>query len=158
MTSLETSVILKQLVGSGDRIGLLVLPILVLGVILNVLFPSFFAVGGPSGLLAGISVVVLVPGIVVWLWSVVLILKKVPKKELITDGPYSLVKHPLYTGVAFLVLPWAGFLLNTWLGLVIGVALYIGSRLYSPTEEQMLAEVHGTAWIEYCKKVKVPWL
>ncbi len=99
MTSREASVILKQLVGSGDRIGLLVLPILLLGVILNVLFPSLFAVGGPPGLLAGISVVVLVPGIAVWLWTVVLILKKAPKQELITDGPYSLVKRPLYTGL-----------------------------------------------------------
>jgi len=149
---------LKQLVGSGDRIGVLVLPVLVLGVILNILFPSAFAVGGPSRLLTGISATALVPGIVTWVWSVVLILTRVPKHRLITDGPYSLVRHPLYTGVAFLVLPWIGFLLNTWLGVVVGAALYIGSRLYSPKEEKVLAEAHGAAWSEYCKKVKLPWL
>jgi protein-S-isoprenylcysteine O-methyltransferase Ste14 len=33
------------------------------------------------------------------------------------------VKHPLYTGVAFLVLPWLGFLFNSWLGAAIGVIL-----------------------------------
>jgi protein-S-isoprenylcysteine O-methyltransferase Ste14 len=149
---------LRQLVGSGDRIMLLVLPILVVGVILNVLFPSFFAVGGPPALLIVISVVALIPGIAIWAWSVVLILTRVPKKQLITDGPYALVKHPLYTAVAFLVLPSIGFLLNTWLGIVIGAALYVGSRLYSPREEELLAQAFGAAWDEYCRKVKIPWL
>ena len=149
---------LKQLVGSGDRIMLLVLPVLVLGVIFNVLFPSFFAVGGPPKLLLAISVVVLVIGTAVWAWTVVLILTRVPKNQLITQGPYALVKHPLYTGVALLVLPWIGFLLNTWLGIAIGAALYVGSRLYSPREEEMLAQAFGAAWEEYCRKVKIPWL
>jgi protein-S-isoprenylcysteine O-methyltransferase Ste14 len=48
-------------------------------------------------------------------------LRKVPRRELITNGPYAIVKHPLYTGVALLVLPWIGFISNTWLGAVIGV-------------------------------------
>ncbi len=38
---------LKILVGSGDRIGLLTLPLLIIGLILNILFPSAFHVGGP---------------------------------------------------------------------------------------------------------------
>ena len=70
-----------------------------------------------------------------WIWSVVLILTRVPRGELITSGPYALVKHPLYTAVAVLVLPWIGFLFNTWLGALIGVALYIGSRIFAPAEE-----------------------
>ena len=35
----------------------------------------------------------------------------------------SWMKHPLYTIVALLVLPWIGFLLNTWLGALIGSPL-----------------------------------
>jgi protein-S-isoprenylcysteine O-methyltransferase Ste14 len=89
---------------------------------------------------------------------VILILTKVPKQELITNGPYSLVKRPLYTGVALLVLPWIGFLLNTWLGVLIGIVLYIASRVFSPEEEAILSKIFGTAWDEYCHKVKIPWL
>jgi protein-S-isoprenylcysteine O-methyltransferase Ste14 len=149
---------LKVLIGSGDKIGLLVLPFLTVGLILNILFPSFFTVGGPPAVLVAASIVMLIPGIIIWLWTVVLILTKVPKGELITTGPFSLVKHPLYTGVALLVLPWIGFLLNTWLGTLIGIVLYIGSRMFSIAEENMLSEAFGPAWEEYTKKVMISWL
>lgn len=149
---------LKVLVGSGDRIGTLTLPFLIVGVILNIMFPSLFSVGGPSTALKWISILMLIPGVTIWIWSAVLILTKVPQGELITTGPYALVKHPLYTGVGLLVLPWLGFLLNTWLGVVIGVLLYIGSRLFSPEEEAALSKTFGTTWDEYCNKVKIPWL
>ena len=86
---------LKVLVGSGDKIGLLTLPFLIIGLILNIIFPSAFHIGGPPTALKVISIILLIPGVTIWIWSVVLILTKVPKKELITNGPYSLVKHPL---------------------------------------------------------------
>ncbi len=149
---------LKVLVGSGDKIMLLVLPFLAVGLVLNLLVPSLFAVGGPSAALRAVSVIVLLPGAILWAWSVVLILAKVPRGELITEGPYSLAKHPIYTSVALLVLPWAGFLLNTWLGLLVGIVLYIGSRRYAPEEEGALSRTFGAAWEEYCQKVKMPWL
>jgi protein-S-isoprenylcysteine O-methyltransferase Ste14 len=149
---------LKALVGSGDKIGLLTLPFLIIGLILNIIIPSIFSVGGPSIVLKTISIIILIPGITIWIWSVVLILTKAPKQELISNGPYSLVKHPLYTGVALLVLPWIGFLLNTWLGVLIGIVLYIGSRVFAPEEETILSKTFGTNWDEYCNKVKMPWL
>jgi protein-S-isoprenylcysteine O-methyltransferase Ste14 len=149
---------LRALVGSGDRIGLLTLPFLAIGLVLNVLSPSSFSVGGPSTALGVLSAIILIPGIANWIWSAVLILTRVPKRKLITDGPYSLVKHPLYTGMALLVLPWAGFLLNTWLGVLIGIVVYVGSRVSSPEEERTLAKTFGAGWDEYCSRVKMPWL
>jgi len=149
---------LKVLVGSGDKIGLLTLPFLIIGLILNIMFPSLFNVGGPSIVLKAISITILIPGVTIWIWSVALILINVPKKELITNGPYSLVKHPLYTVVALLVLPWIGFLFNTWLGVLIGIILYVGSRIFSPEEEEILSRTFGSTWDEYCNKVKMPWL
>jgi protein-S-isoprenylcysteine O-methyltransferase Ste14 len=149
---------LKALVGSGDRIGLLVLPFLMTGLVLNVLRPSLCSVGGPPAALKALSIVILVAGVIVWIWSVVLILTRVPKQELITTGPYSVAKHPLYAGVAFLVLPWAGFLLDTWLGVVIGIVLYVGSRMFSPEEERTLSKAFGATWDKYCDRVRIPWL
>jgi protein-S-isoprenylcysteine O-methyltransferase Ste14 len=149
---------LNVLIGSGDKIGLLALPFVVSGLILNIMFPSFFSVGGPPIVLMTISFILLVPGVTLWIWSVVLILRKVPRNELITSGPYSLVKHPLYTGVALLVIPWIGFLLDTWLGVLIGIVVYAGSRIFSSGEEEMLSKSFGTAWDEYRSNVRIPWL
>ncbi len=149
---------LKRLIGSGDKIMLLTLPFLVIGLVLNIWRPALFAVGGPPPALRVLSIILLVPGLIIWLWSVVLILTKVPRQELITGGPFALVKHPLYTSVALLVLPWAGFLLNSWLGLLVGIVLYIASRMFAPAEERSLSGTFGTAWDAYSRGVMMPWL
>ena len=149
---------ISTLVGSGDRIGALVLPIAAIGILLNLVEPSWFSVGGPPAWLKLASAILLMPGILVWLWSVALILAKVPRGELITTGPFAIVAHPLYTGVALLVLPWAGFLLDSWLGAFLGIALYVAARLFAPAEETALARSFGAAWDVYRARVFIPWL
>lgn len=149
---------LKRLVGSGDRIGMFTLPFAVVGVIANVLWPSLFDVGGPPPVLRMVSIVVAIVGIAIWIWSAVLIVTKVPRGELITSGPYAVVKHPLYTAVGLLVLPWVGFLVDTWLGAVLGVVLYIGSRIYAPAEEASMSRTFGSRWERYRTSVKLAWL
>ncbi len=154
----KKTVTLKDLVGAGDKIMLLTGPFMLVGLALNILFPAWFAVGGPPLWLKIVSGLLLVPGLILWLWSVYLVLTIVPRRKLITHGPYAWVKHPLYTSVALLVLPWAGFLLNSWLGLLLGAALYIASRLYSPLEDKTLAKTFGRQWEQYSRKVLIRWL
>ena len=149
---------LGALIGSGDRIGAFVLPFMLTGIAFNVAFPEAFSVGGPPPWLQAVSAFVLALGVAVWAWSVLLIVTKARAGALVTTGPYSLVKHPLYTSVALLVLPWLGFLLDTWLGAVLGIALYVASRLFAPAEEADLAHSFGPQWDAYCRRVKVPWL
>jgi protein-S-isoprenylcysteine O-methyltransferase Ste14 len=148
----------KDLVGSGEKIGLVALPFLLAGVALNLAFPAMFSVGGPPGWLRGISIAVLVVGVIVWAWSAGLILTRVPRNQLITSGPFAVVRHPLYTAVALLVLPWIGFLLDTWLGVVIGLVVYVASRVFSPREEERLSRAFGQAWEAYRAGVMLPWL
>ena len=66
------------------------------------------------------------------------------------------MKHPLYTAVALLVIPWIGFLSNTWLGAGIGIALYVGSRIYEPEEEARMSETFGARWEAYRRSVWIP--
>lgn len=149
---------LKTLVGSGNKIMLLTMPFLTVGLVLNILYPSLFSVGGPFIALQVLSIILLIPGITIWLWSVILILTMVPRQELIASGPYTLVKHPLYTSVGLLVLPAIGLLLDSWLGILVGVILYVAARIFAPEEEKALANAFGADWDEYCKKVKIAWL
>ncbi len=149
---------LKEFLGSGIRIWGLTGPFLIVGLVLNVLFPAVFRVGGPSPALAVIASVLLVLGATAWFWSIALILIKVPRKELVTTGPYALVKHPIYTSVGLLVLPSFGLLFDTWLGVLVGIVLYIGARLFAPEEEAQLSKTFGPAWDAYRESVKIPWL
>ena len=149
---------LASLVGSGDRIALATLPFVVVGVVLNLMSPDACAVGGPASLLRTVSRLVLVVGVVNWAWTVALILRHVPRGELITTGPYAVVKHPLYTGVALLVLPWAGFLLDTWLGVLLGAVLYLSARRFAREEEAQLAATFGDRWDAYARSIAIPWL
>jgi len=149
---------LKALIGSGDRIGKTVLPALVACIAANVLWPEMFSVRGQSAGLQAAAWVILAAGVVVWAWSVGLILIRVPRHELITSGPFALVKHPLYTGVSLLLIPALGIVLGTWLGVVLGVVMYIASRRHAPAEERALAEELGAEWDEYASSVKLPWL
>lgn len=148
----------RGLVGSGDKIGMVTLPLLAIGLVANIMRPEWFSVGGPPAWLRAMSIALLIPGVVMWIWSVVLILTKVPRDELITTGPFAIVKHPLYAAVSLLVLPWVGFLLNSWLGLAVGVVLYLASRRFAPAEEAQLAEYFGEEWDAYERSVAVPWL
>jgi len=148
----------RALVGSGDRIMLFLLPFAIVGIGLNIAFPGVFRVGGPPPWLAVVSAVLLAVGLVGWGWSVALVLTRVRAGELVTTGPYALVKHPLYTSVALLVLPWLGLLLDTWLGVALGAVLYVGSRLFSPVEEADLAARFGPEWDAYRRSVLIPWL
>ena len=149
---------LKRLIGSGDKVMLAALPVLVIGLILTVIDPAFFAVGGPAPWLRTLSILVLIPGVILWLWAVALVLLRVPARKLITTGPFALMRHPIYTCVALLVLPWAGFLLNTWLGLPVGLALYLGARRYAGAEDAALRREFGAAWEEYDRRVALRWL
>ena len=148
---------LKLLVGSGDKIGLFVLPFVISGLASSFLFPSLFAIPRLAALMV-VGSALLVLGLLIWAWSVALILTQVPKGRLITSGPYALVKHPLYTGVALLLLPGLGCVLGTWLGLLFGAVLYIGSRLFAPEEEHALARTYGTDWDKYARTVRMSWL
>jgi protein-S-isoprenylcysteine O-methyltransferase Ste14 len=55
----------------------------------------------------------------------------------------SSTRNLLYTAVGLLVLPWVGFLADTWVGAVVGVVPYIGSRIYAPAEEASLSRTFG---------------
>lgn len=148
----------RALIGSGDRIAIVTLPIAVIGIALNLTYPSAFEVGGPPEVLRIVSIVILGIGVTIWAWSVALILTVARRGELITTGPFAIVRHPLYVGVSLLVLPWLGFLLNTWLGAAIGVVMYLATRRYAPAEDAALSERFGVAWDGYAASVRLPWV
>jgi protein-S-isoprenylcysteine O-methyltransferase Ste14 len=90
-------------------------------------------------------------------WSQAVTIKK--DHKLITNGPYALARHPIYTGFLF------GFVgtsiaLGEWRG-VIAVVLVLGVLLHKlKLEEKWLREQFGESYEIYCQKVSaiVPFI
>ncbi|MBZ0287792.1 MAG: isoprenylcysteine carboxylmethyltransferase family protein, partial [Anaerolineae bacterium] len=71
--------------------------------------------------------------------------------QLITNGPFAVVRHPMYLGV---VLASIGCLLMyaTWTTLLLCTLAPILIRR-ARREEVVLAQEFGAQWLEYCQRV-----
>ena len=90
-------------------------------------------------------------------WSGIPSVKK--GHTLITDGPYSIVRHPIYTGL-LLGVAGSALVLRTLSSVfvVVVVAVVIGIRIGQ--EERLMREQFGDEYREYQRKTKtiLPWL
>jgi len=90
----------------------------------------------------------------VWIgrnWSGRVTIKQ--QHELIQDGPYSLVRHPIYSGFLLALLGTA--MVRGELHGLIGFALAaLGWTFKLRTEEAFLAQQFGNAYLDYKQRVK----
>lgn len=71
--------------------------------------------------------------------------------RLITNGPFALVRHPMYLGV--LTAAWGALLVyRTWATVFMAVG-FVGLVLRAHREEQALAAEFGADWEAYCRRV-----
>lgn len=79
--------------------------------------------------------------------------RTIEEHALVMTGPYSVVRHPIYTGL-FGLLVATGLSLSTWQGLAFGAVFYvIGTIVRVRAEEHLLAETFGSAFEEYRTRV-----
>jgi protein-S-isoprenylcysteine O-methyltransferase Ste14 len=82
-------------------------------------------------------------------WSAQLQLRE--EHVLVTSGPYSLVRHPMYTAVLGLGAALA-LVSASWAFVLITLAAAAGLGARVPREEQMMIEQFGGHYLEYMKK------
>ncbi len=80
--------------------------------------------------------------------------------KLITAGPYSVVRNPIYTGMFGMLLA-TGLAISHWIGLLIAVVIFaIGTAVRVHSEEKLLRAAFGDKFETYARKVPavVPFL
>jgi protein-S-isoprenylcysteine O-methyltransferase Ste14 len=79
--------------------------------------------------------------------------------QLITAGPYRIVRHPIYSGM-FMIMVATAIVASHWLGLVVATMLYTAGTVWRiRIEEKLLIETFGNQYLEYKRKVPafIPW-
>jgi protein-S-isoprenylcysteine O-methyltransferase Ste14 len=84
-------------------------------------------------------------------WSATVTLKQ--DHELVTTGPYALVRHPIYTG---LLLAFAGsaLALGEWRGVLATAIVFVSLWRKLRLEERWMRECFGGAYENYARRVK----
>jgi len=91
-------------------------------------------------------------------WS--LAARVVEGHKLVTKGPYSIVRNPIYTGMFGMLLA-TGLAVSHWIGLVIAIVIFaIGTFIRVRSEERLLREMFGPEFEAYARKVPavIPFL
>jgi protein-S-isoprenylcysteine O-methyltransferase Ste14 len=79
--------------------------------------------------------------------------------QLITGGPYRIVRHPIYSGM-FMMMIATGLVVGHWIGLMAGAVVFlVGTMWRVRIEEKLLIETFGSAYTAYMLRVPalIPW-
>ena len=114
------------------------------------LMPFLAWLSAPFQPLFAVGALIVILGCLVRIYASGYIVKN---KQLATDGPYSLVRHPLYTGNLLVLI---GFTLASgqWWAPIVAIAFW---WFYYPTaisyEDRKLQRIFGASWEEWSRTV-----
>jgi protein-S-isoprenylcysteine O-methyltransferase Ste14 len=112
---------------------------------------SFFSFLGLSLTFLGFALAIWARIIIGGNWSAAVTVKK--DHELVRNGPYALVRHPIYSG-ALLALLGTAIVVHGIRGLLACAVALLALRLKSRREEVFMTERFGAEYTEYMKNVK----
>jgi len=73
--------------------------------------------------------------------------------DLITQGPYSIVRNPIYLGMFGMILSTGLVFSHWWLALIAIVFFLVGNQIRVRAEEKLLREAFGTKFDDYAARV-----
>ena len=111
----------------------------------------------PIGTAKWIGIAIVYIGIVLVVWAAVHIKAAIRGmvnpvlNQLVKDGPYKFIHHPVYLGTT-IALVGVALSLRSWPGLLCALFLFLPSELHrARLEEKALAEKFGEEWGNYVK-------
>lgn len=141
--------------GIGPKLALISLPYILLCFVLNSKIPTFLEIkilDNPTAFWIGLFLIC--TGFVFYLITVIVFLKDFPRGKLITRGPFSLCRNPLYTSIILLILPGFGILFHSGIILSIPMVLYLNFKISIHGESILLRRTFGEQYEEYCSHVR----
>lgn len=149
----------KAAVDRVRLIGWVLVGVQALLLIAFVLLPKRRSLFAPPDFLDVLGIILMVAGLAIAIISLVslgaaLTATPVPQESaaLRTQGIYSLVRHPVYSGILVAALGFTLAVGSIW-QVVMWVALVVFFYAKAFWEDRLLAEKHGVAWFDYADHV-----
>lgn len=142
-----------NILGVGPRIAVGALPSIAAAIFFSSGYPGRFRLtASGEGVLLWAGILVLAAGLVFYFSTVRLLLKGIRETRLITTGPYSLCRNPLYTSIILLIIPGLSFILNSWLVLLTSPLTWLLFYLFIGSEYREMEEFFGDDYRSYAAR------
>lgn len=140
--------------GIGPRLALLCLPYIILSLVVMQRYPEFSNLVFLDVLWAkALGLILLGVGALFWAFSALFFLKYFKSGRLITEGPFSLCRNPIYSSIILFIVPSLALIFHSWLVLSISIVLYIGFKISIHGETRILARSFGEEYEQYTRSV-----
>ena len=139
--------------GIGPKFSIITVLFGVLTGWLTHLFPKLFIITFiPYWVFVIIGLVFLVSGVGVYVYSLRVFIRGRRDEQLIIDGPYSIVRHPIYAAWILLICPGTVMFFQSWLMFLVPLVAYISFKVCIHKEDDYLTGKYGQTYSDYRSK------
>jgi protein-S-isoprenylcysteine O-methyltransferase Ste14 len=123
------------------------------GIVLGLVWPLSLGWDGTWPLSIGIVLVVSGVGLMIWATAAAGTVRVADPDQLVTTGPYTIVRHPMYLGWTLVYLGLMIISSSAWL-LILFPVLAVWIHVETGREERRMIERFGSRYIEYRNGVR----
>jgi protein-S-isoprenylcysteine O-methyltransferase Ste14 len=109
----------------------------------------------PTALRIVLGILLILPGVVGWILSGLMVIKGFKANMLCTTGVYSLCRHPLYASWALLIVPGIVLLTNVWVAFTLPLIMCFLLIMLVEDEEKWLEGKFKEKYRTYRNRVPV---
>ena len=142
------------LFGCGPRLAIICLPYIILSFSVMYIYPDFLNLTFLNVIPVKIAGFIwLGIGCTFWIYSAIHFIKYFKPGELITSGPFSLCRNPIYSSIIIFIVPSLALIFHSGLVFSIAIVLYIGFKISIHGETIVLKRLFGEKYDIYEKSV-----
>jgi protein-S-isoprenylcysteine O-methyltransferase Ste14 len=139
--------------GQGPAIIRVGLVFMLIGFAVYKFFPAITVLPVPLFYSTIAGIILLLCGLLLWVTSLVQLLRDFPKGKLITTGAYRFCRNPMYASFIIFIIPAFSFLLHTWVYFLGSLGMWLGATILLCKEERILEDIFKNEFSRYAAAV-----